>query len=188
METAVMSSVQSDNFKFVRHMIMSGWTYLQANDSTFSVSINRLGADRQVQEDWHVSNASPLHFAISCGSLNAAAALLVAFPELSTTVCRVEIESELESKSTFALWTPLELASFFADLYCAVDTPRYLAYHQVLATRALCSCKLRACLTLRFLWQRRLRKCCTRSSASLPASPSSTSPRPPSGSSRQAPT
>lgn len=128
-ETAVMSSVQADNFKFVRHMIISGWSYSYANRSTFSVTINRLGSHRQVKEHWHVSDANPVHYAISCGSLNAAAALVIAFPELSGAVCFVQIESE-QGEMTSACWTPLEFASFFAELYAAVDTPRHLAYHQ----------------------------------------------------------
>mmetsp|Transcript_27027 Transcript_27027/g.54402 ORF Transcript_27027/g.54402 Transcript_27027/m.54402 type:complete len:269 (-) Transcript_27027:70-876(-) len=132
METAVMSSIQADNFKFVRHMIMAGGTYSTPNQCIFSVTINRLGADRQVKEDWHVSNANPLHYAISCGSLNAAVALLIAFPELISEKCAVRIEAE-GRKAKRARWTPLSLASFFAQLYLCVDAPRHEGYSRAAA-------------------------------------------------------
>jgi len=124
LDLAIMRSIQSDNYKFIRHMIMAGWSPTNNTACGFSVNINR-NSEREV---WHVRQATPLHYAVCCGALQAASALLIAFPELAFLSCKVETSCDDFSRATS--WTALDFASFFGNLYVAVEEERHLAYKQ----------------------------------------------------------
>mmetsp|Transcript_13024 Transcript_13024/g.26023 ORF Transcript_13024/g.26023 Transcript_13024/m.26023 type:complete len:322 (-) Transcript_13024:47-1012(-) len=128
-DKAVMSSIQADTYKFVRHMIILGWSYGYPKNCAFSVTINETGRFRDTKEEWSVSQANPLHYAVSCGSLNAAAALIVGFPELARGFCVIEIATEGEPTCT-SNWTALDLASYFAKLYSEIDQTRHESYQK----------------------------------------------------------
>lgn len=124
-DLAIMRSIQADNYKFIRHMIMTGWTPTNPSACSFSITINRNGD----QEIWRVSQATPLHYAVCSGSLQAATAILIAFPELAALSCKVKTAdtSRMPREST---WTSLDLTSFFGNLYMTLDRDRHLAYQQ----------------------------------------------------------
>ncbi|EKX31147.1 hypothetical protein GUITHDRAFT_122648 [Guillardia theta CCMP2712] len=131
MEIALMRSVQSNNFPFVCHMILSGWTPNVVNPTLchFSVTVHRTTWNQR--DCLHVKNACLLHYAICCGSLQAATALLVAFPHLATLPCTVSGLHGSEEEE----WSMLELAQFFCDLYKDQKDDLYSAYkmaHMVL--------------------------------------------------------
>lgn len=121
---AIMRSIQSDNYKFIRHMIIHGWTPTNPSACSFPITINRDGE----KEMWQVSQATPLHYAVCSGSLQAAAAILIAFPELAFQTCKVVTESSRMPAET--MWTTLDLTSFFGKLYMTLDRERHLAYTQ----------------------------------------------------------
>lgn len=124
LDLAIMRSIQADNYKFIRHMIMAGWSPVNPTACGFSITINRQG-EREV---WQVKRATPLHYAVCCGSLQAAAAILIAFPETASLSCKVECSSShmpLES-----MWTTHDLTSFFGNLYMSLDEERHTAYKQ----------------------------------------------------------
>lgn len=126
-ESAVMGSIQSDNFRFLCYMVGRGWTCSTPHVYSFSASIKRLGPDREVTEEWTIKDATPLHYAITCYSVSAAAALLIAFPELVHVECSVDIVPE-NGRPRKCRWNPMQLASVFATLYVSCDKPRHNAY------------------------------------------------------------
>ncbi len=118
LDVAIMRSIQADNYKFIRHMIITGWTPAHPTACSFH-------GQREV---WQVRQATPLHYAVCCGSLQAAAALLIAFPELVDVSCKVETSSDSTQRE--ATWTALDLTSFFGNLYMSLDQERHVAYQQ----------------------------------------------------------
>uniref|UniRef100_A0A7S0EIK4 Uncharacterized protein n=1 Tax=Hanusia phi TaxID=3032 RepID=A0A7S0EIK4_9CRYP len=114
MEVAMMRSVQNNNFNFVTHMILSGWKPNLENPSLchFSVTVHRSSWNHR--DHLRIKNACLLHYAVCCGSLQAAAVLLIAFPKLATLSCIVSGETESESDE---VWSLLRLTDFFRNLY-----------------------------------------------------------------------
>jgi len=126
-DLAIMRSIQSDNYTFIRHMIIQGWKPANPRTCSFSVRINR---DNVEPELWQVREATPVHYAVCCGSLEAAAGLVVAFPELAFASCEVEAGGGADSMGRRSRWTALEFASFFGSLYVGVDSGRHGAYQE----------------------------------------------------------
>lgn len=124
LDLAILRSIQTDNFKFIRHMIMAGWKPTNPTACGFSITINKYG----VQEQWQVTQATPLHYAVCCASLQAATAILIAFPALASLSCKVTSSASDFPQSS--RWTTLDLTSFFGNLYKSVDQPRHKAYEQ----------------------------------------------------------
>jgi hypothetical protein len=124
LDLAMMRSIQADNYKFIRYMIMSGWAPTNPAGCSFPLSINR-GFET---EEWKISQATPLHYAVCSGSLQAASALLIAFPEFASMSCKVETVSARMPQTL--MWTTLDLTDFFAYLYMSLDSGRHLAFRQ----------------------------------------------------------
>ncbi len=119
---AIMRSIGADNYKFIRDIIMSGWAPTNPTGYSFSLKIHSgLGT-----EEWTISQATPLHYAVCSGSLRAAAAILIAFPDFASMSCKVETSSTRMPQRP--MWTTLDLTSFFANLYMPLDSDRHLAY------------------------------------------------------------
>jgi len=114
MEVAMMRSVQNNNFNFVTHMILSGWKPNLENPSLchFSVTVHRSSWNHR--DHLRIKNACLLHYAVCCGSLQAAAVLLIAFPKLASLSCMVSAENENETDEE---WSMLRLTDFFRNLY-----------------------------------------------------------------------
>lgn len=135
-DLAVRSSIQGDNYKFLRFMLTSEWSGSLPTTCNFSLAIRR----SERPEEILVSHASLLHYAICCGSLHAAAALIVAFPEQAQQSCQVEMCS---GRRPWVLnWTSLDFASLLCSLYESTDQHKKTAYDQAFA----CLLNLHQCL------------------------------------------
>eukprot|EP00961_Rhodomonas_salina_P224727 3038028-Rhodomonas_salina.1 len=104
LDAAMVHSVQTDNAKFLSHLIrQQGWRPSPASSNyTFGITIDEtndktraatsklaMSSSTSTGQVWCVSSATPLHLALSCGSFKAAAVLLVAFPDFATQTCTV---------------------------------------------------------------------------------------------------
>eukprot|EP00286_Rhodomonas_abbreviata_P023815 CAMPEP_0181296250 /NCGR_PEP_ID=MMETSP1101-20121128/4597_1 /TAXON_ID=46948 /ORGANISM="Rhodomonas abbreviata, Strain Caron Lab Isolate" /LENGTH=129 /DNA_ID=CAMNT_0023401089 /DNA_START=302 /DNA_END=691 /DNA_ORIENTATION=+ len=75
-----------------------------------------------------VYGATPLHYAICCGALRAASALAIAFPHLSRDKCYVDTDGSCSKNP--AVWTTLDFASYFCNLYLNKDRGRHESFRQ----------------------------------------------------------
>eukprot|EP00288_Rhodomonas_lens_P018964 CAMPEP_0177703890 /NCGR_PEP_ID=MMETSP0484_2-20121128/7910_1 /TAXON_ID=354590 /ORGANISM="Rhodomonas lens, Strain RHODO" /LENGTH=270 /DNA_ID=CAMNT_0019215269 /DNA_START=114 /DNA_END=926 /DNA_ORIENTATION=+ len=127
LDAALLRSAQTDNAKFISHLICDqGWRPTRASSCcNFGITIDRSAAARRwakpltethaeeaaantsTQQVWQVSCATPLHLALSCGSFKAAAVLLVAFPEFATQTCTITTPTNQQ-----ITWSCFELAQF----------------------------------------------------------------------------
>mmetsp|Transcript_58829 Transcript_58829/g.138306 ORF Transcript_58829/g.138306 Transcript_58829/m.138306 type:complete len:298 (-) Transcript_58829:194-1087(-) len=128
MDLAVRSSIEGDNYKFLRYILTTEWASSMPTTCSFSVTVNR----SNLPEEIVVTHASLLHYAICCGSLHAAAALIVAFPEQALETCQVEIG--VGEGSSVLTWTALDFAWLLCNLYKAIDPQKRTAYDQAFAT------------------------------------------------------
>jgi len=101
--------IQTDDFRSIRHMVLAGWRPKAARNCSFSLALNKDTVSHQV---WEVTDATPLHFALCCGLFQAAAVLLVAFPEHADVACRAQERSGEERH-----WTALGITSFLAVIF-----------------------------------------------------------------------
>eukprot|EP00961_Rhodomonas_salina_P158117 2128587-Rhodomonas_salina.3 len=112
LDAALLRSVQTDKPKIISFLIRAhGWRPDGARTNcSFGITIDKASAAERsakiftgtrdgaeapatntssstsAEQVWRVSSATPLHWALSCGSFKAAAVLLVAFPEFATLV------------------------------------------------------------------------------------------------------
>eukprot|EP00961_Rhodomonas_salina_P270019 3648042-Rhodomonas_salina.1 len=116
LDAALLRSTQTDNPKFISHLIRDqGWRPDSARSNcNFAIIIDdasvtagtttklegvsgdeeqaaptNMSSSAATEQVWRVSSATPLHLALSCGSFKAAAVLLIAFPEFATQVGNV---------------------------------------------------------------------------------------------------
>eukprot|EP00288_Rhodomonas_lens_P019142 CAMPEP_0177716672 /NCGR_PEP_ID=MMETSP0484_2-20121128/14629_1 /TAXON_ID=354590 /ORGANISM="Rhodomonas lens, Strain RHODO" /LENGTH=292 /DNA_ID=CAMNT_0019228707 /DNA_START=13 /DNA_END=888 /DNA_ORIENTATION=- len=131
LDLALMRSIQGDNYRFLRHMIILGWSPVNPRACNFSIT-TKLARSSQ-SEVLNIREASPLHYAICCGSLLAASALLIAFPELAALKCKVKATNGNVCRE--GEFTALDLARYFVSLYVHGNAEKLTAYqqaHQVL--------------------------------------------------------
>jgi len=121
-----MRSIQGDNYRFLRHMIILGWSPVNPRACNFSIT-TKLARSSQ-SEVLSIREASPLHYAICCGSLHAASALLIAFPELAALKCKVKATNGTVSRE--GEFTALDLARYFVSLYVHGNAEKLAAYQQ----------------------------------------------------------
>jgi len=124
-ELALMRAIKGDNYCFLRYMLVSGWVPRNPNACNFSITIECNSP--QEMEYLHVKDATPLHYAICCGSLKAVAVLIIAFPELVDLSCTIESSSEARD-TVRSQWSTLDLVSFFSNLYVNKEQSRHQAY------------------------------------------------------------
>ena len=119
---AMLQGVKTNNFPFLRQMLMLGWASTATTEmSQFSFSI-RVGGTHS--ETFAFRGASMLHYAICCSSFEVAAALLIAQPSLVDSRCCIAIgAADVEMSTT-------DLASFLCGLCGQHDT--YLTISAVL--------------------------------------------------------
>jgi len=109
LDLQMLLHIQSDDFCSVRNMIMAGWRPRAELNCNFALALNDDTASRQL---WEVSAATPLHFALGCGFFQAAAVLLVAFPELANVACHA-----LEKSGEVRHWTAVDMINFLVVVF-----------------------------------------------------------------------
>jgi len=101
--------IQTDDYRSIRHMILAGWRPRALRDCNFALALNHDAASQLL---WEVSEATPLHFALCCGLFQAAAVLLVAFPEHADLTCVAKESSGEERK-----WNALDITTYLAGMF-----------------------------------------------------------------------
>eukprot|EP00961_Rhodomonas_salina_P197585 2666322-Rhodomonas_salina.2 len=124
MEAAIMRSIRGDNYAFLRQAMMSGWAPINPCSCNFTISFC---LDRDSEPElMSMRHNTPLHYALCCGSMQCAMALLVAFPHLVSLKCSWQRGNG--STGATETWTTLELVSFFSSLYEGKDERRHSNY------------------------------------------------------------
>jgi len=119
-----MRSIRGDNYAFLRQAMMSGWAPINPCSCNFTISIC---LDRESEPELiNMRHNTPLHYALCCGSMQCAMALLVAFPHLASLKCTWHRAAQQEGGDE--TWTTIELVSFFCSLYENKDERRHVNY------------------------------------------------------------
>ncbi len=120
-DRAILSSIHADEYGFLREMILKGWRPNVAQCSSLYLSIRENGVVKQ----WDLCDATPLHYALCCGSFAAAAAFFIAFPHHAELCCRAQSPDGQISR-----WTALDLAIFLANVLLSTSVPRAQQFQQ----------------------------------------------------------
>mmetsp|Transcript_3822 Transcript_3822/g.9310 ORF Transcript_3822/g.9310 Transcript_3822/m.9310 type:complete len:275 (-) Transcript_3822:14-838(-) len=110
LDLQMLLHIQHGDCRAVRKMILAGWRPKTVPNCSFVMVLNDDTASRQL---WEVSAATPLHFALGGGFFQAAAVLLVAFPEQADVACRAQEKSGEERHQ----WTALDMINFLAVVF-----------------------------------------------------------------------
>eukprot|EP00960_Hanusia_phi_P044255 756539-Hanusia_phi.AAC.2 len=106
-QVALVHSIDADNFNFLRRMMMVGW--LPKNSAEVSLYFSEESSNTKMFRI-DLVQASALHYAIVCGSIQCFAALLVAFPSFVDNVCYFKEGSSPNGE--FQQVTTAEMATF----------------------------------------------------------------------------
>ncbi|EKX46593.1 hypothetical protein GUITHDRAFT_137987 [Guillardia theta CCMP2712] len=106
-QVALVHAIDADNFNFLRRMMMVGWLPKNSAEVSLYFSEDNSGA-KMFRID--LVQASALHYAIVCGSIQCFAALLVAFPSFVDNACYFKEGSS--ATGDFQQVTTFEMASF----------------------------------------------------------------------------
>jgi hypothetical protein len=129
-DTAILRSIQADNYKFISHMIAAGWEPTSPKSCGFVITM----LEHEQKEVWEVTGATPLHYAICCGRLQSATALLVAFPQYAQMRCEIKRQSQSTSPTLghdqVSHWSVLDLAVHFMRVFQSKNHVRAEAYEK----------------------------------------------------------
>lgn len=117
---SILLSIQDDNYKYLRYMIMKGWTPTPVQSCGFDMRIRQGGRDKV----WTIANGTPLQYALCCGKFKTAAGFLVAFPDQLDLRCTVLVDGVTTT------WSALDIALFFERHFREVSPSRAADYER----------------------------------------------------------